>query len=77
MELKTFYLSMKPDEREAFALRCDTTLGHFRNVVYGKSCGEKLAVNIERESLGAVRCEELCPDVDWAFLRNSNQQQAA
>ena len=24
---------------------------------------------IERLTLGAVRCEELRPDVDWAFLR--------
>ena len=32
---------------------------------------------IERATNGAVRCEDLRPDVDWAYLRNSNQQQAA
>jgi DNA-binding transcriptional regulator YdaS (Cro superfamily) len=25
--------------------------------------------DIERVTAGAVRCEELCPDVDWAVLR--------
>mgnify|MGYP000894824632 CR=1 FL=1 len=27
------------------------------------------AVEIERATKGAVRCEELCPSVDWSFLR--------
>lgn len=25
---------------------------------------------IERATGGAVRCEELCPKVDWGYLRN-------
>lgn len=28
---------------------------------------------IEKATLGAVRCEELRPDIDWAYLRNSQQ----
>jgi DNA-binding transcriptional regulator YdaS (Cro superfamily) len=28
---------------------------------------------IERETGGAVRCEELRPDVDWAYLRNNDR----
>jgi DNA-binding transcriptional regulator YdaS (Cro superfamily) len=27
------------------------------------------AIAIERETAGAVTCEELRPDVDWAYLR--------
>jgi len=27
---------------------------------------------IERETSGAVRCEDLRPDVDWAYLRATN-----
>lgn len=64
MDLKT-YLKGLPDEaiREAFAQRCDTSIGHLRNVSYGqKTCGRELAVSIERESGGAVTREELCPD---------------
>ena len=32
---------------------------------------------IEKATGGAVRCEELRPDVDWAYLRNSQKQVAA
>lgn len=61
-------------DREAFAVKCGTTFGHLNNVAYGsKTCGESLAINIDRESEGAVTCEECRPDVDWAHLRgNSN-----
>lgn len=30
---------------------------------------------IERESGGAVRCEDLRPDVDWAYLRGTGRKQ--
>lgn len=59
-------------EREAFAKRCETTKGHLTNVAYGqKPCREKLAIAIDRESLGVVPCESLCPGVDWAYLRGT------
>ena len=32
---------------------------------------------IERITSGAVRCEELRPDVDWAYLRNPAQEYGA
>lgn len=76
MTLKDFYLSLSSEERIFLATRCDTTLGHLRNVAYGKPCGEKLAVSIERESKGAVRCEDLRPDVDWAYLRGTEKEAA-
>jgi len=60
-------------EREDFADRCGTSLQHVKNIGYGKRCGEKLAINIERESRGAVRCEWLRPDVDWAYLRGTEK----
>lgn len=72
MNLKDFYLSMTAEQREAFAARCKTTVGQIRNVAYGRNCGESLAISIERESLGVVRCEDLRPDVDWAYLRGTD-----
>lgn len=33
----------------------------------------KRCLDIERESAGAVRCEDLRPDIDWAYLRQSPQ----
>jgi DNA-binding transcriptional regulator YdaS (Cro superfamily) len=72
MDLKTFWLSMPVPERQAFAERCGTSFGFLRNVAYGqKTCGEKLAIAIERESAGRLRCEQLRPDVDWAYLRGT------
>ncbi len=32
---------------------------------------------IERATDGAVRCEEMRPDIDWAVLRNSDCKEAA
>jgi len=31
---------------------------------------------IERATQGAVRCEDLRPDVDWAYLRGTNKKAA-
>lgn len=76
MQLKDFYLSMTADQRDDFARRCGTTLGQVRNVAYGRNCGEALAISIERESQGVVRCEDLRPDVDWAYLRGTDCQTA-
>lgn len=32
---------------------------------------------IERLTDGAVRCEDLCPDADWAYVRGTAANQAA
>ena len=60
------------DEREAFARRCGTSLGHMRNVIYSKPPTEKtfapaLAVSIERESGRVVRRWDLRP-ADWSAI---------
>ena len=73
MELRAYLKQIairKGTEVEKFADRCETTVGQLRQVA-GKHrrAGEKLAVNIERESAGKVSCETLRPDVDWKVLR--------
>lgn len=70
MDLKTFLSTLTLKERDALAEKCGTSAGHLRNVSYGyRSCGESLAIALERESGGSVTCEELRPDVDWSVLR--------
>jgi len=60
------------NEVDAFAKRCGTSTGQLKQVAGGyRRAGESLAINIERESGGAVRCEDLRPDVDWEYLRRS------
>jgi DNA-binding transcriptional regulator YdaS (Cro superfamily) len=72
MMFKTYFLALSTTERRAFAVRCGTSSDHLRNIAYGKTCGEKLAIAIDRESGGVVRCEDLRPDVDWAYLRGTD-----
>jgi len=72
MDLKAYLAELPQKHRDQFASRCKTSLGHLKNIAYGyKSCGESLAIDIERESGAKVRCEELRPDVDWKYLRGS------
>jgi DNA-binding transcriptional regulator YdaS (Cro superfamily) len=75
MDLKE-YLS-KLDDPAEFAERCDTSIGQLRHVAHGRRrSGEALAINIERESGGAIRCEDLRPDVDWGYLRSTKSTAA-
>lgn len=71
MESLRTYLNGRPiDEQQAFAVRCGTTLGYLRKVLSTKQeIGPEIVIALERESGGEVRCEDLRPDVDWAYLR--------
>jgi DNA-binding transcriptional regulator YdaS (Cro superfamily) len=78
MELKKYLFDLTPDEREAFAKACKTSVRHLQNVAYGyKPAGESLCINIERETNRQVLCETLRPDVDWAFIRGSKRALSA
>lgn len=64
-ELKHYLRSLADEElRRAFALRCGTSLGHMRNVIYGKPCSPELAAAIDVQSSGVVRRWHMRP-VDW------------
>ena len=77
MDLKTYLKSLPVGDRKALAERCDTSLQHLKNIADGfRKCGEKLAIEIEKNSSGAVTCEELRDDVDWAYLRGSQAAEA-
>jgi len=78
MDLKTYLSALSTEEREALAKACGTTPGHLRNVSYGdRTCAEKLAIELERETGGRLRCEDLRPDVDWAVIRGTSPEPAA
>ncbi|WP_186137944.1 transcriptional regulator [Burkholderia gladioli] len=69
--------SLPPAEQRGFARRCGTTVGYLRKAIStGQQLGESLCINIDRESRGLVRCEDLAPSVDWAYLRQSNRAPA-
>jgi DNA-binding transcriptional regulator YdaS (Cro superfamily) len=71
-------LSADGKSAETFAEQCGTSLGQLKQIAGGyRRAGESLAINIERESKGAIRCEDLRPDVDWAYLRNTKKKTRA
>jgi len=72
MDFKTYWQSLSEGERESLATAVGFASGHLRNIAYGsRACGEGLAISIEKETCGKVRCEDLRDDVDWQFLRGS------
>ena len=75
-KFKNHFMALSVKEREKFSVRCGTSRQHLTNIAYGKKCGEALAISIERESRGSVRCEDLRPDVDWAYLRGTKKKVA-
>lgn len=74
-KLLAFLNSLTPDEQAAFAVRCDgTTVGYLRKAVsVRQQLREKLCILIEIESGRMVLCEDLRPDVNWKYLRDSGQ----
>lgn len=73
MERLLVYLnSLAPAEREAFAGRCNTTVGYLRKACSkGQKLGETLCIRLAYESGGVVSCEDLRPDVDWQAIRRA------
>lgn len=73
-KLIQFLNGMKPPEQAAFAKRCGTTVGYLRKAASKRQkLGDGLCINIERESARQVVCEDLRPEVDWAYLRGSRE----
>ena len=74
-QLKIFLKPMKKEERTAFAIRCGTTLGNLNQIMYGNTpCGAALAISIDRESNGEIRCDDLCQSADYEYLRNQKDE---
>lgn len=71
MEKLLAYLNrLTPEDREAFAKRCETTAGYLRKACsVNQRLGEGLCLRIGAESGGEIKPEDLRPDVDWQYLR--------
>ena len=73
MTLIDLIRSLEPAQLDALAERSGTSVGNLKQIAYGyRLAGPGLAINLDRESGRAVTCEELRPDIDWAYLRNSS-----
>ena len=78
MEKLLAYLnSLQKAPRQRFVEGCNTSEAYLRKAISkGQRLGESLCIKVDRESGGAVRCEDLRPDVDWAYLRDAPLPQA-
>lgn len=74
MTLSEYLKTMDKEGLEAFAKRCGTSVGQLKQVAYGnRRASAGLAVCLDRETEGAIRCEALRPDIDWAYLRQAKE----
>ncbi|MCL2872394.1 MAG: helix-turn-helix domain-containing protein [Betaproteobacteria bacterium] len=71
-KLQKYINSLSVPDQHDFCRRIGTTIGYLRKAF--SACGrlgESLCIDIERETGGAVRCEDMRPDVDWGYLRGT------
>jgi DNA-binding transcriptional regulator YdaS (Cro superfamily) len=72
-KLLTYINSLSKDARMRFVSTCGTSEGYLRKAVcVGQKISSDLCIKIERESDRVVRCEDLRPDIDWAYLRSTS-----
>jgi len=71
---RTYFKALTKDEREQLAHQVGTSAAYLWQIAYKqRRCNESMAIEIEKASKGAVRVEDLRPDVDWAYIRSSAQ----
>jgi DNA-binding transcriptional regulator YdaS (Cro superfamily) len=71
-KLLAYINGLPKSDRAKFCIACETTERYLRKAISAKQrLGADLCIRIDRESQGLVTCEELRPDVDWAYLRSS------
>lgn len=70
------YINALPmDERPSFESGAGTTIAYIRKACSaGQRLGETICIDIERHTNGAVRCEDIRPDLAdrWAYLRGTD-----
>lgn len=72
MSLHAYIKVLDKAKLDDLAVRCDTTAGQLKQIAYGnRRASVVLAVSLERETQGSVTCDQLRPDVDWAYLRGT------
>lgn len=76
-QLKEFLAGLPGTEaKKAFAARCGTSLPYLILAANGhKNMGPAMAINVDRESAGFVKCEDCCEAADFAYLRGTQKPQ--
>ena len=73
--LKNYFLNLTSDEREAFAANCNTSVAYIQQIYSGhRQCSASLAIEIDKNSKGLDKCEELSPSTDFEYLRSQSNE---
>jgi DNA-binding transcriptional regulator YdaS (Cro superfamily) len=74
-KLKLFLKTMNKEEQTKFAIDCGTTIKYLKKRINDNSSklGEKICIEIESHSSGAVKVKDLRPDVNWSVIRRANK----
>ena len=73
--LKSYFLNLSSDERESFAVNCKTSVAYIQQIYQGhRQCSACLAIEIDKNSKGLVKCDELCPNTDFDYLRSRSNK---
>lgn len=75
--LKDFFLALSNDERENFARKCNTSTAYIQQIYQGhRQASAGLAIDIDKYSNGAVKCDGLHPNADFEYLRSQSKETA-
>jgi len=78
MDLKTYLSNLKRGGISELANKLEISSSYLSQLSSGSApISMERCIEIEKATGGAVRCEDLRPDIDWAYLRNSQNQEAA
>lgn len=68
--LRAYLNSLSTDDQYFFARRCGTKIGYLRKALSRNSrIGPEICIALERESKGAVTCQDLRPELNWEYIR--------
>ena len=71
MELKKYFDSGRGNASR-LARSIGVSLSYFSQMASGyRPISPERAISIEKATTGAVRCEDMRPDIDWAYLRGT------
>ncbi len=69
-KLRIFYYEMSNKARADFAFNCNTSDGQIKQIISKhRTCSPALAVKFDKASKGFIHCDELCPNVDFEYVR--------
>lgn len=76
MKLKEF-LDMEGIRTKSFARRCGVSQVTIRNITLGKPITLEIALTIEKETRGHVKCKDLAATDEWKNTKSRSKENVA